>query len=92
MVELLSSADTRMMGFPTAAGMVAYWEGVAENPDSPRWESYIAAAFDPLHVVAVSKREEELDLDNAELLLACDDDELLGSQPSTSTVRARTSW
>lgn len=76
-VELLSSADTRMMGYPTAPGMVAYWEGVQGNPDSPQWERDIAAAFNPLHVVAVSKREEELDFENAELILARDDAELV---------------
>jgi dihydrofolate reductase len=57
--------------------MVAYWDGVPEDPDSPQWERDIAATFNPLHVVAVSRRKEELDFENAELLLARDDDELV---------------
>jgi dihydrofolate reductase len=78
-IELLNGGDDRMMGYPTAPGMVAYWEGVASEPDSPRWEQDIARAFNPMHLVAISKREEQLDLPNSELLLARDDDELVAA-------------
>jgi dihydrofolate reductase len=75
-VDLLNAADIRLMGYPTTPGMVEYWDRVAENPDSPQWERDIAEAFNPLHTVAVSKREEDLNVRDCELLLARDDDEL----------------
>jgi dihydrofolate reductase len=75
-VELLNAADIRLMGYPTAPGMVEYWDRVAENPDSPQWERDIAEAFNPLHTVAVSRSEEDLHVRDSELLLARDDDEL----------------
>lgn len=76
-VELLDAADCRLMGYPTAPGMVEYWDRVAENPDSPPWELAIAHAFNPLRTVAVSNREEPLDVRDAELLVARDDRELV---------------
>jgi dihydrofolate reductase len=74
--ELMNGADARVMGWPTAPGMVAYWEGVAVNPESPQWERDIAAAFNPVHLVAISTRDEVLDIANSELLVAKDDGEL----------------
>jgi dihydrofolate reductase len=76
-VELFKSADARVMGYPTAPGMVAYWEGVAREPSALQWERDIAEAFNPMHTIVVSKRSEELELADAELLVARNDDELV---------------
>jgi dihydrofolate reductase len=86
-VGLLSLADTRLLGYPTTPGMIAYWEDVAKNPDSAQWERDIACAFNPLHTVAISKREERLDFENSELLVARDDDELV---TAVNDLKART--
>ena len=75
-VDLLNAADIRLMGYPTARGMVEYWDRVEETADSPKWQRDIAEAFNPMHTIAVSKQEEDLTVRDSELLLARDDDEL----------------
>ena len=72
-VAILGNADTGIMGYPTAPGMVAYWSAVASNPDAPEFERRIAQAITPLHTVVVSNREETLGWDDSELLLVRND-------------------
>jgi dihydrofolate reductase len=73
---ILGSADSLMMGYPTAPGMMAYWKGVGEKKRSPRWMLDIARAMEGKHVFVVSNEDEDLELEDGELLVTKNDAEL----------------
>jgi dihydrofolate reductase len=75
-LRILDSADSLMMGYPTAPGMMAYWKEVAEKNADPRWMLDIADAMDNKHVLVISNENEDLKMENAELVVAKNDKEL----------------
>jgi dihydrofolate reductase len=70
---LLDSADSLMMGYPTAPGMMAYWKEVGEKKADPKWMLDIAHAMNDKHVIVISNESEDLKMENAELVVAKND-------------------
>ena len=77
MVALLEGFDSGFIGYPTASGMIPYWSNVAQNPSASQGERAIAQAVNTLHGIILSKKEEKLAWDNAELLLVKSDTDLI---------------
>jgi dihydrofolate reductase len=73
---ILDRADSLLMGYPTAPGMMAYWKEVGENKSSPKWMLDVAAAMNNKHVFVISSKKEDLNMDDAELVVAKNDKEL----------------
>ena len=80
-LRILHSADSLMMGYPTAPGMMAYWKEVGAKKADPRWMLEIAEAMEDKHVFVISNENEDLKMENAELIVAKNDKGL------TSVVR-----
>ena len=76
-VALLSGADSGLMGYPTASGMIPYWASVANNPSASQGELAIARAINKIHGIVISNTPEKLEFENAELLLAKSDNDLI---------------
>ena len=76
-VALFESVDAGLLGYPVYSGMIEYWRGVAENPSASEGARAIATAVNRLQPIAVSNAPVELVGDNAELLVAKDDDALV---------------
>ena len=74
---LFQGFDSGFIGYPTASGMIPYWLNVAQNPAATKEELAIAQAVNSLHPFIVSRREEKLKWENAELLVVKSDDELV---------------
>ncbi len=60
-VTLISGADTGIMGYPTAVGMIPYWANMAKDPSASRSDHDIAQAVDKIHAVIISKKPEKLE-------------------------------
>jgi dihydrofolate reductase len=75
-LRILASADSLMMGYPTAPGMMAYWKEAGEKKANPRWMLDISDAMDNKHVLVISNENEDLKMENAELVVAKNDKEL----------------
>jgi dihydrofolate reductase len=75
-VDLIGQADSAFMGYPTASGMIPYWRQAAANPAASEGEHAIADAVNRVHSLILSRTEEEIPWDNAELLLVRGDDDL----------------
>jgi dihydrofolate reductase len=73
---ILDSADSLMMGYPTAPGMMAYWKEVGEKRVDPRWMIDIADAMDSKQIFVISNKDEGLKMEDAELVVAKNDKEL----------------
>jgi dihydrofolate reductase len=76
-VTLLKGFDSGFIGYPTASGMIPYWANVATNPSASKGERAIAQAVNTLHPLIISKKEEQLEWENAELLLVKSDHDLV---------------
>lgn len=76
-VAILDSADTWIMAYPTAPGMIAYWTAVPNNPSAPPAERVIAPSLNKMRVVVMSNTRVTLDLDNAELVILKKDQDLI---------------
>ncbi len=73
---LLSAADTGLIGYPTAVGMIPYWADQAKNPSASKGERAIAEAINKIHAIVLSNTEEKPGWENAELLLVRNDGDL----------------
>lgn len=78
-LRLLDDADSLMMGYPTAPGMMAYWEEAGENEANPKWMLDIARGLADKHVFVVSNRDEDLKMKDAELVVAKDDEGIVSA-------------
>jgi dihydrofolate reductase len=76
-VALFEGFESGFIGYPTASGMIPYWLNVAQNPSASREERAIAQVVNRLHPIIVSKQEEQLEWENAELLVVKSDQELV---------------
>ena len=85
-LRILDSADSLMMGYPTAPGMMVYWMDVGEKGTDPKWMLDIAAKMRNKHVFAISNKKEELRIENGELVVAKNDKELISA---LSKIRRR---
>ncbi len=80
-LRILDAADSLMMGYPTAPGMMAYWKQAGEKKTNPKWMLDIAHALGNKHVFVISNKNEDLKMKDAELVVAKNDKAL------TSAVR-----
>jgi dihydrofolate reductase len=78
-VALLLQSDAGFLGYPAAQGMIPYWEGVAADTSASQASRDFAAAVNRLHRVVVSNQPVDLPWDNAELVVARDDDDLVAA-------------
>ncbi len=76
-LDILHSVDTWIMGYPTAPGMTVYWKNVEDKGTDQKWMLDIAKVVNRLHVIVMSNKKERLDMDNAELFVAKNDNELM---------------
>ncbi len=76
-VAIIAAADTGIMGYPTAPGMVAYWAEVPKNASASPADRAIAAVINQLHTVVLSNTQLELNMKNAELVVANNDQDLI---------------
>ncbi|MDA4114046.1 MAG: dihydrofolate reductase family protein [Thaumarchaeota archaeon] len=75
-VEIVESADTWMMGYPTGPGLVAYWKNAEKNEKTQESEMMIARAVNKLHPIVISNKEERVE-PGMELLVARNDEEFV---------------
>ena len=75
-LEIVESADTWIMGYPTGPGMVAYWKSAQKNKKTQKWEMAIAKAVNKLHPIVISNKEEQVE-PGMELLVARNDGEFV---------------
>jgi dihydrofolate reductase len=83
-LRILDSADSLMMGYPTAPGMIAYWKEVGVKKVDPKWMLDIAAAMENKRVFVISNKYEDLKMKNAELVVAKSDKGLI---PAVNKIR-----
>jgi dihydrofolate reductase len=76
-VALFQGFDSGFIGYPTASGLIPYWLSVAQNPAASQEEQAIAQAVNRLRPIIVSNKEEKLEWENTELLVAKSDQELV---------------
>lgn len=76
-VALFQRVDRGFIGYPTALGMIPYWRNVAQNPAASKAERAIAEAVNDLRPILVSRQEEPLPWENAELLVVKSDQDLV---------------
>jgi dihydrofolate reductase len=68
--------DRGYIGYPTASGMLPYWQNVASDPQAPADQRALARALNNLRPFLISRTEEPVPWPNAELLVARDDEQL----------------
>ena len=76
-VALLSGADAGFIGYPTGVGMRPYWAGVLADATASKGSRAIAQAITDMHAYLVSDRDVEQTFDDAEVLVARTDDDLV---------------
>ncbi|MGP8124829.1 MAG: hypothetical protein ACLQEQ_03050 [Nitrososphaerales archaeon] len=86
-LRILDCADSLIMGYPTAPGMMAYWKEVGEKRANPKWMLDIADAMDDKQVFVISNENEDLKIENAELVVAKDDEKLTSAVKKLNYVR-----
>jgi dihydrofolate reductase len=75
-VDLISSADTGIMGYPVAVGMIPFWRQMASNPGATEGSRAIAAAIAKARAVVLSSSPVDVTLDDAEIVVARGDDQV----------------
>jgi dihydrofolate reductase len=75
-VDIINSAKSWMMGYPTGPGMIAYWKNVENEGRADNWEMEIAGAVNKLHTIIISNKPES-PVEGAELIVAKNDTELV---------------
>lgn len=76
-VAIIGSADTGIMGYPTAPGMISYWAGVLDNPSASPGDRAIASVINKMHNVVLSNADVVLNVANAELAVVRNDQDLV---------------
>lgn len=76
-VALINSADTGIMGYPTASGMIPYWAGVLKDTSASPADRELAHVINKMHAIVFSNTEVKLDFNNSELLLVKSDNDLI---------------
>ncbi len=76
-IAALKCFNVGFIGYPTALGMIGYWANAAQNPATSQEEREIAEVVNKMHPIIVSTKDEKLDMANAELLVATDDQALI---------------
>jgi dihydrofolate reductase len=77
MVAFFQGIDRGFIGYPTARGMIPYWLNVAQNPSASSAERAIAQVVNTLHPLILSRKAEQLEWENTELLVVKSDQDLV---------------
>jgi dihydrofolate reductase len=75
-VDLISSADSAFIGYPTAVGMIPFWRQVAANPEASDADRAVADAIGKVHAYVLTKEPVDATIEGADILVVRDDDEL----------------
>lgn len=78
-LALLRASDGGFLGYPVAAGMIPYWESAAADTSASQASRDFAAAVNRLHRIVISRQPVDLPWDNAELVIARDDNDLIAA-------------
>ncbi|MDA4130618.1 MAG: dihydrofolate reductase family protein [Thaumarchaeota archaeon] len=73
-VDIVESADTAIIGFPTGPGLIDYWKKAEMDEKTQGWEMAIAKAVDKLHPIVISNIRKMVE-PGIELVVAKDDSE-----------------
>ena len=76
-VAFFHGIDRGFIGYPTASGMIPYWLNVAKNPSASKAERAIAQAVNTLHPLILSRKAEQFEWENTELLVVKSDQDLV---------------
>jgi dihydrofolate reductase len=76
-VAVLSSADTGIMGYPTAVGMIPYWVNVEKDESASQGNRELAKVINKHHRVVFSNTAVKLDFANSELMVVNNDDDFI---------------
>ncbi len=76
-VSLMFNADTGLIGYPTAIGMIPYWAGVPNRPDASQVEQNLAKVINKMHTIILTNKSEQVSFANAELLMVKSDQDLI---------------
>jgi dihydrofolate reductase len=76
-VAFFQGIDRGFIGYPTALGMIPYWLNVANNPSASSAERAIAQAVNTLRPLILSRKVEQLEWENTELLVVKSDQDLV---------------
>jgi dihydrofolate reductase len=74
---VLGSADTGMIGYPTAVDMIPYWANVEKNDSASADERKLAKVITRQRGIIISNTSVNLDFPNAELLIVKSDNDLI---------------
>ncbi len=74
---IFGSADTGMIGYPTAVEMIPYWANVEKNDSASADERKLAKVITRQRAIAISNTEANLDFPNSELLIVKSDADLV---------------
>ena len=77
--SLMLTADTGIIGYPTAKDMIPYWAAVPNRPDASQAEQNLAKVINKMHVIILTNKEEHVDFVNAEQLLIKSDQDLISA-------------
>src|SRR2546427_835736 len=80
MVAFFQGIDRGFIGYPTAGGMIPYWLNVANNPSASSAERAIAQAVNTLHPLILSRKAEQLEWENTELLVVRSEERRVGKE------------
>jgi dihydrofolate reductase len=72
-VAIVGSADTAIMGYPTAVGMIPYWTNVEHDSAASPGNRELAKVINKQHAVVLSNTDVKLDFSNSELLVVKSD-------------------
>lgn len=75
-LDIVNSAESWIMGYPTGPGMIAYWKNVESEGEADKWEMEIANAVNKLHTIVISNKPER-PVNGAELIVAKNDKDLV---------------
>ncbi len=76
-VAIISSADTGLLGYPTAVGMIPYWANIEHDIAASQADRELAKVINRQHGVVLSNTEVKLDFANSELLVVKSDDDFI---------------
>ncbi len=76
-IAIISSADTGIIGYPTAIGMIPFWANAEKDSSASPNDRKLAAVINKQHGVILSNTEAKLDFANSELLVVKNDNDLV---------------
>ena len=76
-LAFISGADTGVMGYPAAKGMIPYWAGIEKDENASQADRALAQVINKQHAVILSNTEVEPEFDNAEVMVVKNDLDLI---------------